>query len=565
LPAKTFTLFLLKDRIQNEADFLSETAQSKLRVGSAFVSRNGELGEGSAAYLFQNPVTAPKWLTDVASAFQVTGLLHTQSASCVVTFRSAGRMFAVTFGSAWLFINPNAIVNDFGLRVALNASNDDRLRRLDISNLGEAMKGISQSASQRKFDTFGVDEALELVRKINGVARDGSFGSTVTGSNSLKVSKEMGLDEIPELAAEALTYFSSDAYKATSFRVIDNIMPVSDSDVIDRLDALLVQSILNNRDDFELGLPEISDADIASFRFTGGLRGRFYQDLQMQHYRQNLGANLQALTVSTLHQHCIIADYVDEQKPQRSLRLYDALLGSISYEGERYAINEGTWYRVEAQFRRSVDQVFRDRVQSFVVQPPVVTTHCSPDGLRQHYEREDSYNERYAQATGYVLMDQRFIDIPDVQRPQLEVCDLLDIEGKRLIHVKMSGRKSSVLSHFFKQGKNSARVLRSIDSAWGNVVERIRTDFDDEIADRLRDAIQDAQRPWKVEFHIVDHPTPTGEFNIPFFSRVTFRDEENAIKSMGYEVVVRFIRKPPVTVRRGIVHHPPNIRTDVRA
>lgn len=546
MATKTFTLYLLKDRISDFHQSLSETAQSRLRVGDVVLSRSGELGQASVVYVFQNPITEPRWLSDIRSVFSLTERVNTQSASSIIFFRASGRAFAVTFGSAWLFLDPASIVNDFGLRVALNASNDDLLRRLDTSNLGEAMKGISQSASQRKFETFGVDEALELVRKINGKARNSDFGSTITGSSSLKVSKEMELVDLPALASEALQYYASTAYRSTSFRIIDNIMPVTDSDLAHQLDQSLVQAIISNSSEFELGLPEISDDDIVSFRFTGFNGRTSYQDLQLRHYRESLAQNLQNLSVATLHLHLITATYGDIQKPQRNLRVYDALIGSTTLDDERYAINEGAWYQVESQFRNSVQQSFSDHIESFPEPPPVVTTIISADRRKRQFESEESYNTRYASEKGLILMDRRLIDIPDIQRSQFEVCDLIDIEGKRLIHVKMSGRRSSILSHLFKQGKNSARLLRSIDSAWTCVVERIRSDFGQTVSDRLLTALADRERPWRVEFHIVDHPLPTGEFTIPFFSRVTFRDEARDIRSMGYEVAIKFIPKPNI-------------------
>ena len=140
-------------------------------------------------------------------------------------------------------------------------------------------------------------------------------------------------------------------------------------------------------------------------------------------------------------------------------------------------------------------------------------------------------------------MDPREIDRP-------KGSDLLDIEAKRLIHVKMSGRRSSVLSHFFKQGANSASLVRSVDAVWQNVVQRISDDFGEDIAGSLRDAIEDETRPWKVEFHIADAPMTDGSFNIPFFSRVTFRDEKIRLQSRGFHVCVRFIRKPEVQLGR---------------
>ncbi len=46
---------------------------------------------------------------------------------------------------------------------------------------------------------------------------------------------------------------------------------------------------------------------------------------------------------------------------------------------------------------------------------------------------------------------------------------------------------------------------------------------------------------WTVEFHIVDARRPDGTFKIPFFSRITLRDEALALKSMSFDVAIKFI------------------------
>ena len=458
-------------------------------------------------------------------------------------------MFVVTFGYAWLYINPAAFVADFGLRVALNAADDNKLRRLDVAHLGEAIKGVSQSASQRRFETFGIDEALEVVRKIGGVVREEEFGLSVSGSNSLKIRTETDLEDIPDLAERALTYFESRAYRQTSFRVIDNLLPEFDTIRVQSLNERAAQSIANGQADFELGMPEFSEDDVSSFRFVGFGRRNSYSDLRLSHYVEALGENVEGLNFGDLKRHQVKAEYLNSEKPPRTLKVHDALVGSIEFEGGRFAINEGQWYRVDAAFKRSVDSAFFNAVRDMDVDVPVIVTRYSEDGRREFLEAEVEYNIRYADARNCVLMDRMLFSIPDMARSGIEICDLLDIPNKRLIHVKMSGRRSSVLSHFFKQGANSARLLKSVDALWTDVLEEVRGRYGEDVANQLSLAISEEQRPWTVEYHIADVSSVNGRFSIPFFSRVTFRDEQRQLQSMGYQVAVRFIEKPTVRWR----------------
>ena len=82
-----------------------------------------------------------------------------------------------------------------------------------------------------------------------------------------------------------------------------------------------------------------------------------------------------------------------------------------------------------------------------------------------------------------------------------------------------------------------------------DVVARQR--FGEENAALLRAASDDTDRKWKVEFWIADTPRANGEFNIPFFSKITLRDEANNLGAMNYDAAVRFIGLNPDNVAAG--------------
>ena len=547
---KKFTLYLIKETIEQIEDIFRENVRARINAGDAIVSQNPAFAEDATVFIFRNPPKRPQWMDEIATQFEVNDQIFDRSSSAVLCFRHAARLFAVTFGHAWLYLDPRAFVPDFGLRVALNAADDSKLKRLDVANLGEALKEVTQSASQRQLETFGVDEALELVRKVTGSIIDETFGSSLSGSNSLKIVKEMDFADIPELAERSLQFFRSTRYRNTPFRIVDNIAPELDAQLIEQLDEEAARSIAGNQRQFELSLPEFSEEDVASFSFVGFRHRRSYADLQVSHYIEMLGPNIHGLSSQQLKTHRVRAEYIDSQKPSRMLNVHNALVGSIEIDGARYAINEGKWYRVDTAFKRSIDRSFSESVEGFDVEPSVIISTYSENGTKRYLQTEAQYNSRYANECGYVLMDQVLIDVPEVARSRFELCDLLDIERKRLIHVKMSGRRSSVLSHFFKQGANSASLVKSVDAVWNNVLERITDDFGEDTADSLRDAIEDETRPWSVEFHIADAPMTDGSFNVPFFSRVTFREEKIRLQSRGFEVCVRFIPKPEVRLDR---------------
>ncbi len=58
------------------------------------------------------------------------------------------------------------------------------------------------------------------------------------------------------------------------------------------------------------------------------------------------------------------------------------------------------------------------------------------------------------------------------------------------------------------------------------------------------DNAEDTDEKWRVEFWIADSPRHNGEFNIPFFSKISLRDEVKRLRGLNYEVVIKFIRLP---------------------
>lgn len=541
---KTLTLHLAKPDVVEFDDVLSEQAKERLQRPTTRVVEDDGFADGAKLYVFVGYDIVPNWLRDLRRVFTVPGNIDTNSSCAVLAFRSSERIFVSTFAHGWMYLNEDNVEGDFGLRVALNALDEKKLKRLERANLGDALRGVSLSPFQREFTSFGLDDALDLVRRISGSTREEASAETLSGSRSLRVSGEFAISDLPKIAGEALDFFGSTDYRNSSFKIIDSVNPVTDRRLSALLDGFAVESIRDGNEDFELGLPITYDDDSAAYRFSGpGLRGR-YPDLLLRHYTAALGNRLADITIETLKDHKVVAVYDDDARPDQKWSVRSALIGSITYEGGRYAINEGEWYRVDELFKNSIEDNFQSYIEQWEV-PPAPLRKLYDAGGNGRFQTEASYNTEIAEALGYVLIDTRLIQIPGVQRSEFEACDLLDIDRKRFIHVKKSSRRSNILSHFFKQGSNSAQQFSRFPTAWDQLTDLVRNIGGEGVAERLRSAIADKERPWKVEFVIADAPRQTGEFNIPFFSKISLRDEAINLKAMGYEVGIRFIGLEP--------------------
>ncbi len=260
----------------------------------------------------------------------------------------------------------------------------------------------------------------------------------------------------------------------------------------------------------------------------------------MQDYITALGNALPQLTPQMLRDHKVRAVF-DAGKPEQRWSIRFALLGSLVLENGRYAMNEGEWYRIDDAFKQSIEELFVELRQVWHDRPLPLRRISDPRGRRTTFQTEASYNAELAQQTGYCLLDTQLIQIPGIQRSGFEPCDLLDIDGKRFIHVKKSSRRSSILSHFFKQGANAARQFSRFPVAWTELRASVVRVQGEQAGERLDRAIDDNERPWTVEYVIADAPRANGEFNIPFFSKITLRDEVIDLRAMQYNVILKFI------------------------
>lgn len=542
----SFNLFLAKESCVEFDDLLTENSRQRLSDPNTYSFIFDGFADGARLHIFDRVRTVPAWIGRLRAEFGIETDIQTSSASGVLIFRTEGRLFATTFASGWMQLNDRKLEADFGLRVAINGLDDTKLKILERANLGDALRGVHLSPFQRDLNSFGVDEALDLIRKISGTANRDTAADTMSGAQSLKVTGDFTTADLPELASHSLGQFGSLAYQRTSFKVLDVVRPMTDKEVIDQLDQVVVERIKNVTGDFELGLPITYDNQVVEYRFKGFGSRRTHPDLMLSHYTEALGDDLQNLSVNVLKTHKIVARFDEDERSERPWTIRTALIGSIQYDDGLYAINEGNWYRLDERFSRSVLSAFDESVLDWVgVQAPrpflTRAIGINNTSNRSRYEREADYNFEIANDLQLICMDADLISVPQISNSDFEICDLLDLRNKRLIHVKKNSRRSSVLSHFFKQGANSAQNIRFYPNVMNQLSEKIRLKAGDEAYRLFLDAHSDESRRWVVEYWIADSRRANGGFEIPFFSKVTFRDEQKKMRAMNYDVVIRFI------------------------
>jgi uncharacterized protein (TIGR04141 family) len=539
----TFSLYLAKAGVSNFEDLLTVSARDLVEKGTANVSKSAEFADGAVLYTFPGKPTVPKWLPLVRASFEVPATLTSQSPCALMMFKLEKSIFVVSFSYAHVYLSDAATEADFGLKVAVNAVSDGKLRSVEGSNIGAAIRDFAQAAGQRDLRSFGLDDALDLIRKVCGRASDDDFANMVTGARSLRFSKAIDLDEVPDVASEAVRLHGSKAYQSTGFKVIDFLSPVLDSALLARLDEALIDAVRSGSDEFEIAIPEIVPESIGTFRFEHAGISDFHPDLSIELYRDELGARLPSLSLQELKKHTVAAYAEHEDTSVQNWSIHRSLVGSLVLDAERYALNEGHWYRISQSLKDAADNTFRELCgkPDPKLRPFKQIYFPLKKGRKQKigYQSEDSYNSEIAQEASYLLLDQRLIQIEETPGPGMEACDLLDLEGRRFIHIKKSSRQSSILSHFFKQGSNAARMFRQYEPFRGGLVAAIEKHYDRTTAQTFKAALKDK---WTIDFQIADFPRADGLNNIPFFSKLTLREEARDIQAMGFDVGVNFIK-----------------------
>lgn len=548
-----YTIYLGSEDVASYWDILTDAGQANCRVGQATINPIRIDDENEVLSIIYHGVSSPpKWANQIAAL----GHFFPSDArgkypSALVFLRVIGRIFVLSFGGGHHFLDKNKVVLDFGLKVVVNCIADDKIKALEKTNLSDLLRGMSQAAFEAGLQTFDVRSSLDIIQSIGGSVKDDvEIGEKASGSTALRITTQTQITSIADTCSDALEYYSSSAYRETRFAIIDNLFPVREEALIEPLTASLIGSIIAGDNNFELSIPELFslEADISYARLTGVGHTEEYVDIDLELYRSILGKELAELSIDSLSKHKLEVFFGDGQKAHSSSVL-KCLVGSLELDGTRYALNEGQWYRVNSAFKDQIEGFYTEHRDEALdnLFPPFAVVEKEPHKNRDKkkgtkvngYEDELDYNTKIADTHKFVLLDQDTVPIPELPLNRVEICDFLDVRERTLYHVKKSSRSSSVLSHFFKQGLNSAQIIynsksfREAAEARISEVSGTKFSFED-----LRD--------YTLYFVIADQERRGGGHNIPFFSKISFKDDVERVTPLVRQVRIFFISQPNI-------------------
>ena len=488
------------------------------------------LGKHCTLYARPSHTTPPSWLRFFEGSVDAKDLrLRNASCSAVLIADFGERRVALTFGHGRHLLKEGVVEPAFGLRVALNAIDPERIRTLDRDSLGViGRRTREQVSSEGSITAFELDVDQDLVRAVTGRARDEGLGGTVTGADSLGMTPPASFSDLPVLVSRVLGLYDSEEYRKY-FDWIDHIGRIRDPALVSTLDdALVARMRARDVERMWLAVPVVLDwRKVHGFRYAGWRSSDTFDDVFMADF---LGAypSLAALSVDALRRIRVLCIDAETDAVTYKWPLYDCIYSEIEKGGRQYLLNAGEWYLVDRDFVSEVNTA----VQKILGRPSTVTLPAYSDASEEEYNKRVCSSDK----ARFALMDRKAIPYSG-QHSKIEFCDIFT-RDKAMIHVKRYAG-SSVLSHLFAQGVVAAEAFAQ-DPVFRNKVNAALPQ-----AFRLNDPDEQLDpREYEVVFGIVSR-SPEEEVRLPFFSRVTLRNAHRRLSGIRFKASVLKIPVAP--------------------
>lgn len=496
--SRNFSVYLLKHGFNADNALKDDNNLTRLE------EEETKIPNGGVMYYGQRQTTQPWW----KSYWGISQELWQTSVGAIVFLPVNDRWFAVTFGFSYHNLKEKSYEYDFGIRTTLNSLDPEKIKSTDLVVPETAKRQRIQipTASNLTYFDFNKDESI--VKRLTGAVKEEyvDLFRHATGSTSLKFSTSCEPHELIDLCSRLLDIYSLRDY-ATSFPDLQNITPVKDPDIINSLEAKLIDDYKDCSPNITLAIPEIVDYSTNfKVKYRGASRmSEEYEDVFIGNYRDYLnGWNVEVNDVALLNKHTL--NVFDENDCHlQSYSIFKSLLYDCTLNEKTYHLCEGSWYEISSDFisklKEDLDPFFIDRHD--------VLCECNQ-------RLEGDYNEEATNIATEELevfcLDKKSI-APQGQKA-VEPCDLIALNGEyaEMMHNKISTR-SAMLSHLFNQGVNSAILLMQSTESKEKLMSLVESE-------NLRGRIN--QDRYKVTYGIISNkPRNLKSDSLPIFSRIS--------------------------------------------
>ncbi len=434
-----------------------------------------------------------------------------------IKYRGIDHLFAITFGSGFQLLKSDAFIPNFGLKCVLNlVSSNNGLRKISKYDISSSPKQTSQQLSKKGSQVdFTLDYQTDILTGITGNFDDKNkkdkilieyIGKTISGSNSFSINAKANIKNVDKILKLSIVAYGAQKYKHKGFAWIDNVSYIKHDNILleklnNELDRKLAD-ITEESDKIWFAVPEIVRwEDIEGFYF-GHQKTALKDDLDLIEYKQYIRRKEEAVfNIEKLKQSHI---YAKNAKGDGYLHCWDAfqcLNAELELNGKTFMLINKNWYEINKNFQDETNKKFESYFNN----------KSGLNFIDCNYKDEDAYNKELSKQKNLICLDRNTVFYGGGQS-QIEVCDILDENNKKLIHIKKySG--SSVLSHLFSQGLVSMQLLIR-DRKFRKTVERKISSLKGS-----NFSFEGNARKYDVVYGII---TKSGSqsLNIPFFSKV---------------------------------------------
>lgn len=494
-----------------------------------FDRRNWTPDPNAVLYTGTSHLRPPKWDDFLREGCPDDYDLRSNSPGALLFIPVGERWLAISFGYGLYLMKSDVYELNFGLRCALNSIEPEALKSLDISTpeMTTIQRRI-QTSQAAELGVFGIATEKDILKKIQGRAKDEQFAKNLTGADALTFSAQLRANDLGAKCTSIISVYGQDSYKE-HFGWVDHIGHVKDKQRCEELDSMMLQSISNDSTSAHLAPPEIVDPEsVECFRFAGVGPSDSKDDLLFEDYLSYLQAANRALDVDGLKKHKVLA-VQDDSTQYEKWTVYKCLVFEVESGGCLYVLSGGNWYCIEQEYAAEVNSYFDAAMKG----PDLLDAGANDD--------EDAYIASLsARHPGWTCLHTKNVRCKNWSSP-IEPCDFLTDENE-FVHIKNSSH-SATLSHLFAQGTVSAEAFKREPDYRAAINARIQ-----EVNPAFQSPFLNAEARidpsnYSVVFAVMRKPYRSGSMGIPFFSKVAYRYAKTRLDDLGFQTKFSWVRK----------------------
>ncbi|RYZ75356.1 MAG: hypothetical protein EOP06_32485, partial [Proteobacteria bacterium] len=275
--------------------------------------------------------------------------------------------YVAAFGlGADSIIDKRKLVYDFGIKVAMNICDIDKLRRIQTTAHEAVSRQTERQASTgTNLAVFGVNTETELLRMLSGIVASPYKGIIDTFRGKENISLKLPKNSIADLVAlialcrSLEERYKSDDYKSTDLRIYDQLRIENDPVVTEALDAKLVALVAKK--DFahvHLAPPDFMEGEDTQFAYerkTDEKTPEAFDDLRMDDLVGIPGRRQKGITANTLKSWNIYRIDEDSNITYRLWSAYRCMVAEVDHESNTYVLSNGQWRQVSGELKAKVD------------------------------------------------------------------------------------------------------------------------------------------------------------------------------------------------------------------